>query len=225
MQIAMAQVNAWNAQQGFPEIEMGIGINTGEVVVGNIGSRKRAKYSVQGSNANLASRIEGHTVGGQILIAGATREAVKKPLTILSAMTIEPKGVARPITIYEVGGLAGSYGLTLPQRDVHWSDVKPALPMKFRWLIDKEVVGEEHDGLLVRLSAEGVEIQCRTLPPKFTDLKLLFRPSDITLIGAGIYGKVVGRSSENGSFVLHFTSVPPDARKYFLGLGGSATNA
>ena len=54
MQIVMARVNAWNVQQGFPEIEMGIGINTGEVVVGNIGSRKRAKYSVQGSNANLA---------------------------------------------------------------------------------------------------------------------------------------------------------------------------
>ncbi|WP_426612522.1 AAA family ATPase [Bradyrhizobium sp. McL0616] len=223
MQIAMAQVNAWNVQQGFPEIEMGIGINTGEVVVGNIGSRKRAKYSVQGSNANLASRIEGHTVGGQILIAGATREAVKQPLTILSTMTIEPKGVARPITIYEVGGLAGSYGLTLPQRDVQWSYLKPPLPIKFRWLIDKEVVGEEHDGLLVRLSTSGVEIQCRTLPPKFTDLKLLFRPSDIPLIGTGIYGKVIGRSSENGSFVLHFTAVPPEARKYFLSLG--ATNA
>lgn len=219
MQIAMARVNAWNVQQGFPEIEMGIGINTGEVVVGNIGSRKRAKYSVQGSNANLASRIEGHTVGGQILIAGATREAVKKPLTILSTMTIEPKGVLHPITIYEVGGLAGNYELTLPQHDVQWSDVTPALPMKFRWLIDKEVVGEEHDGLLVRRSTQAVEIQCRTPPPKFTDLKLLFRPSDITLIGAGIYGKVVGRSSANDSFVLHFTAVPPEARKYFLGLG------
>ena len=164
-------------------------------------------------------------MGGQILIAGATRDAVKKPLTILSTMTIEPKGVARPITIYEVGGLEGSYGLTLPQRDVQWSNVKPALPIKFRWLIEKEVVGEEHDGLLVRLSAEEVEIQCRTLPPKFTDLKLLFRPSDITLVGAGIYGKVVERSSANGSFVLHFTAVPPEARRYFLGLGASATGA
>jgi class 3 adenylate cyclase len=216
VQMAMPRVNTWNVQQGFPEIEMGIGINTGEVVVGNIGSRKRAKYSVQGSNANLASRIEGHTVGGQILIAGATRDALKAPLTILSTMTIEPKGVVHPITIYDVGGLGGNYRLALPQRDIHWTDVRPALPLTFRFLTEKEVVGEEHDGLLVRLSAQKAEIQSQILPSKFTDLKLLLKPTDIVLTTAGIYGKVVERSSAKGSFVLHFTAVPPEARKYFF---------
>ena len=137
MQMTMARVNEWNLQTGFPEIEMGIGINTGEVVVGNIGSRKRAKYSVQGSNANLASCIEGHTVGGQVLIAESTRDAVKAPLTILSTMTIEPKGVTRPVTIHEVGGLGGSYKLALPQCDTQWTDVIPALPLTFRWLTEK----------------------------------------------------------------------------------------
>ncbi|MBR0733194.1 AAA family ATPase [Bradyrhizobium japonicum] len=216
MQMAMPRVNAWNVQQNFPDIEMGIGINTGEVVVGNIGSRKRAKYSVQGSNANLASRIEGHTVGGQILIAGATRDAVKAPLTIVSAMTIEPKGVTRPITIYDVGGLGGPYDLALPQRDVQWTDFRPALPLTFRLLTEKEVVGDEHDGLLIRLSAQKAEIQSRMLPSKFTDLKLLLKPSDLT---AGIYGKVIELSSAEGRFVLHFTTMPPEARKYFSGLG------
>ena len=66
MQRAMPRVNAWNAEHGLPELEMGIGINTGEVVAGNIGSRKRAKYGVVGSNVNLAGRIEGYTIGGQI---------------------------------------------------------------------------------------------------------------------------------------------------------------
>jgi predicted ATPase/class 3 adenylate cyclase/tRNA A-37 threonylcarbamoyl transferase component Bud32 len=220
MQMAMPRVNAWNVLQGFPEIEMGIGINTGEVVVGNIGSRKRAKYSVQGSNANLASRIEGHTVGGQILIAEATRDALKAPLTVISAMTIEPKGVMRPITIYDVGGLGDSYGLALPQRDIRWIDVRPALPLTFRLLTEKEVVGEEHDGLLVRVSAQKAEIQSQVLPSRFTDLKLLLKPSDMT---AGIYGKVVERSSVDGCFVLHFTTVPAEVRRYFSGLG-SATN-
>jgi adenylate cyclase len=222
MQMTMARVNEWNLQRGFPVIEMGIGINTGEVVVGNIGSRKRAKYSVQGSNANLASRIEGHTVGGQVLIAESTRDAVETPLTILSTMTIEPKGVMRPVTIHEVGGLGGSYKLALPQCDVQWTDVKPALPLTFRWLTEKEVVGEAHDGWLVRLSEQRAEIQSQTLPPRFTDLKLLFKSPDLTLMTAGVYGKVVGQSTKDGSFVLHFTAVPAEARKYFIGLEPAA---
>ena len=74
---------------------------------------------------------------------------------------------------------------------------------------------DAHDGLLVRLSALQAEIQSQTLPPKFTDLKLLL---DITSVTNGIYGKVVGQSAVNGSFVLHFTAIPPEARKYFFSL-------
>lgn len=61
MQLAMEQMN-------FPILEMGIGINTGEAVAGNVGSQKRAQYTVVGSHVNLAARIESYTVGRQILI-------------------------------------------------------------------------------------------------------------------------------------------------------------
>jgi adenylate cyclase len=133
-------------------------------------------------------------------------------------MTIEPKGVARPVTIYEVGGLGGNYKLALPQRDVHWTDVRPALPLTFRWLTEKEVVGEAHEGWLVRFSEHRAEIKSQTLPPKFTDLKLLFKSPDFTLLTAGVYGKVVAQSTKDGSFVLHFTAFPPEARQYFIDL-------
>src|SRR5919199_206029 len=69
MQLAMEEINEKIKEWGFSPLEMGIGINTGEVVVGNIGSEKRAKYTALGSSVNLAFRIESYTTGGQILIS------------------------------------------------------------------------------------------------------------------------------------------------------------
>jgi adenylate cyclase len=56
---------------------MGIGVNTGEVVVGNIASERRAAYGAVGSPINFADRIESHTVGGQILISPSTYDKVR----------------------------------------------------------------------------------------------------------------------------------------------------
>ncbi len=116
MQRAMASVNEHCRQAGFPEIAMGIGINTGEVVVGNIGGKQRTKYGVVGLNVNLTSRIESYTVGKQILISETTLEACGPILRIDSRAEVMPKGVSRPILIYEVGGIAGDYDLYLPPK-------------------------------------------------------------------------------------------------------------
>src|SRR6185503_18281278 len=53
MQNAMEQVNAYNRGEGMPEVQMGIAVNTGDVIVGNIGSQSRVKYGVVGSHVNL----------------------------------------------------------------------------------------------------------------------------------------------------------------------------
>ena len=68
MQNRMEDVNEWNRQNGFPELFMGIGINSGQAVVGNIGSRLKMKYGCMGNTVNLAGRTESFTVGGQIYL-------------------------------------------------------------------------------------------------------------------------------------------------------------
>ena len=78
MQLAMASVNDRNRQAGYPEVALGIGVNTGKMVVGNIGSKKRTKYGVVGRNVNLTSRIESYTVGGQIFISENTLKAMRR---------------------------------------------------------------------------------------------------------------------------------------------------
>jgi len=69
MQNAMTRVNELNASANLPPVSTGIGINTGDVIVCNIGSEQRAKYGVVGHNVNFAARVEGYTEGGQVLIS------------------------------------------------------------------------------------------------------------------------------------------------------------
>src|SRR5206468_1641324 len=77
MQGALVRLNAEQAPLGLPALEMGIGINTGEVIVGNIGSEQRTKYGAVGAPINLAYRIESQTVGGQVLLGPRTYELVR----------------------------------------------------------------------------------------------------------------------------------------------------
>lgn len=105
MQNDMKQVNEWNASQGYPFLQMGIGIHTGEAILGNVGSRQKTKYDMIGNSVNLASRIETFTIGGQILISEDTRQAIKDPLQIRETVPIELKGVKEKVQLYDVYGM------------------------------------------------------------------------------------------------------------------------
>ncbi len=114
MQSAMPIVNAWNREQGYPEIAMGIGIHTGEAILGNIGSQTRTKYDMIGRNVNLTSRIEGFTKGGQILISTETLEAAGELVNVnkTGEMWVKPKGINTEILIHDVIGFGKK---TIPQ--------------------------------------------------------------------------------------------------------------
>ena len=106
MQLAMAGVNERLTAKGAFALEMGIGIHTGRVIVGNIGSLRRTKYAAVGSNVNLAGRIESFTTGGQLLISENTREKIKSSLRIDAQFQVEPKGATRSLQLHEIGGIA-----------------------------------------------------------------------------------------------------------------------
>ena len=107
MQLAMRDVNQRLVAKGASELEMGIGVHTGRVIVGNIGSLRRTKYAAVGSNVNLAARIESFTVGGQLLISEDTRGKVKAPLRIDKQFQVEPKGAASSVLLFEIGAIGG----------------------------------------------------------------------------------------------------------------------
>jgi len=124
MQKKMIEVNRWNNDRGFPELDMRIGINTAEVLVGNIGSEKRMKYGAVGQNINLAGRIESYTTGGTVLISEDTKNDVGDILNIKDVLEVMPKGINTPIDIYDVIGIRENHRLQLEHNEVKYTDSK-----------------------------------------------------------------------------------------------------
>ncbi|MDO5133227.1 MAG: adenylate/guanylate cyclase domain-containing protein [Eubacteriales bacterium] len=111
MQRRMKAVNEWNLSQGYPEFSMGIGIHTGEAILGNIGSFTRAKYDMIGRNVNLASRIQGYSRGGQILVSDETLAAAGDLVVEnkAGAIVVRPKGIQEEVRLHDIVGYAGKH--------------------------------------------------------------------------------------------------------------------
>ncbi|MBF0160647.1 MAG: adenylate/guanylate cyclase domain-containing protein [Magnetococcales bacterium] len=213
MQQAMPGINARNQEQGYPDLSMGIGIHTGTVVAGNIGSQKRSQYTVMGRAVNLAARIESYSVGGQVLVSEQTRQACGAPLRIDNSMEVMPKGIENPLTLYQVGGVGGAYPVSLGEAAVtEYRDLAGQLDVQFAILTGKHGGAMEHDGAFCSLAAGGARLKTAVPVSPFTNLKLAVRRRHETI--PGLFAKVVGRG-EDETIELVFTFVPPRAQSLF----------
>jgi len=210
MQAEMEKVNSYNEAHSFPRLEMGIGINTGELIVGNIGSQKRAKYTVIGNHANLAARIETYSVGRQILISEHTLNDVGAPLVRVSAqMRVEPKGIREPLTLYEVFGIHGTHRIDLPQERETFVTLKAPIYLQYVVLEGKHIVGTVFEGKIICLSESSAEIEsCSPLTP-LSNLKInLFLPIP-NVEELDLYAKVLNQPATcPGCVRIRFTSTP-----------------
>lgn len=216
MQNAMAEVNEKNRNKGLPELDIGIGLHDTEVIVGNIGSSKRIKYSVVGRGVNMVSRIESYTVGGQILISESARKEAGRILRIDGQREVLPKGAEVPLRIYEIGGIAGRYNIALEGKDSDLVILSQKLPLRYTILEGKHVDKKGLEGLLVRLSKKGAEIAFVEPVELLTNLKMNLGDIYEELAVKHFYGKVMERLEENGhNYLVRFTSVPPEVVSYF----------
>jgi class 3 adenylate cyclase len=209
MQLAMADVNAFNRREGLPEVKMGIAVNTGDVVVGNIGSQTRAKYGVVGTHVNLAGRIEGFTVGGQILVSESTLRKAGETLKVGDRVTFEAKGFQDPVAVYDLRGVGGRHGLFLSDREDVRQPLARPLAVTVSLIEGKQTQAETVEGTLASASRESAELRVALPLAAFANLRLRLAPP----AGRGeLYGKVTSVSGP-GAFVVRFTSVDPEAAR------------
>jgi adenylate cyclase len=141
MQAAVARVRTELATQGLPQISMRIGLNSGTVVVGNMGSATLFDYTAVGDDVNLASRLEGlnKVYGTEILVSAATASLVGPRLPFRPVDRVRVKGKAQAVDVFTVErdpaivaateqALAAYREQRWDDAEIHWKDVLALRP-------------------------------------------------------------------------------------------------
>ncbi len=196
MQSKMDGINVWNDENGYPRLEMGIGINTGDVIVGNIGSEKRTKYGVCGSNVNLCGRIESYTTGGQIIISPTTKKNILEELTVEEEFTVKPKGVDKPIVLSRITGIGGEYNLQYSLETEPLKTLEQPEEITFYTLDGKHTSDKPNTGIITAKSTKEAIIK--------TDVELSVYDNISIEFESKIFAKVI--KAEKDSYKIRFTS-------------------
>ena len=217
MQQALVTFNTEQHAQHLPELAMGIGINTGEVIVGNIGSLKRSKYGAVGSAINTTYRIESHTIGGQILVSPSTYERVRAIVQVRGTLPAQFKGLDQPVTLYDISGISGTYHLSLPEKlPATLTSLSPPLPLAV-FPIDGKVVSQTAiPGCLTGLAGSTAAGHLEGQVVTYSNIKIELHPPDTPHI-SDVYAKVLAVApTETGTshVQLEFTSLPEGAKAF-----------
>lgn len=210
MQLAMPKVNEKNRRDGLPEVEMGVSLNTGELMVGNIGSQQRTKYGVVGTPINVAARVEGCTVGGQVLIAESTFRDAGNGVLVGATQMVSGKGLDTPVRVYDLKGIGGEYQLRLPEDDDPLNELVKPIPVIFSRVHDKAFAQDaRRTGALVDLSRRRATLEADCELQVLSDLSLTILGSDGSVLPGTIYAKVMDRDGTR--LTVQFTSIAPEA--------------
>jgi adenylate cyclase len=198
---------------------MGIAVHTGDVVVGNIGSEKRAKYGAVGGHVNLTARIEGYTCGGQILVSERTLEAAGKGILTGGSLLVRAKGFPEPIRVHDLLGVEGEPDLGLERAAETLWRVDPPVRVVFTVLEGKRVGRDEEPAELVAVSRRGAAMRSSAAVEALSDLKLRLCGTSGLLPG-DLYAKAVPvPDGEPGVTRLRFTSVPEQLQPVLSRMG------
>jgi len=212
MQKAMAGVNARNEQKGWPALEMGIALHTGEVVVGNIGSVKRSKYGVVGRTINTTARIESFTVGGQVIVSPTLIRGAGAGLILGDEVEVHAKGMKEPLRCRQLLGHEEHPKLAIGE-EMACTKLLAPVPVQYLLLSGKHFNEQMVPGSFVALSSRQAVLESPGRLPVYSNLLLRLEevPGDTEV--PELYAKVTrALEAESNRCVIHFTSLSPGVR-------------
>jgi class 3 adenylate cyclase len=216
MQNALQELNDEMRTEGYPAFEMGIGINTGSVIVGNIGSEVRTKYGIMGAVVNRASRIESNTVGGEVLIGEETYRLVREYVTTDPPRSVMMKGLKSPLVYYSVTAIGHPYNVALVPPGEGEQGVELRLPFRC-WIVeDKKILGEPRPGETVIFMENLITATINPQLEPMTDIKLIFDFCAEAHCFDDVYAKVLPSAKEDAGAAtnhLRITSMNPKDRE------------
>jgi adenylate cyclase len=219
MQKAMGGVNEQNLQKGWPAVEMGIALHTGEVVVGNIGSVKRSKYGVVGRTINTTARIESFTVGGQIIVSPTLIRGAGRGLILGDEVEVHAKGMKEPLRCRQLLGHEGHPELGLGE-EAACAPLAEPVPVQYVLLTGKHFNEQMEPATIVALSQRQAVLEVRSPVPVYSNLLLRLEAVPGEAEVPEFYAKVIRAPDESGHrHLIHFTSVPPGVRARLNRLG------
>jgi adenylate cyclase len=218
MQMAMDKINETNKAMGLPNLFMGIGINSGKVIAGKIGSELHSEYTVIGDEVNLASRISAYSMRGQILISNNVFKETKAFIETGEPKDVFVKGKKSSIRIFELLAVKKPVLRFVPRREARKNPrVEVEMPFIYQKLSGKTILPENYKGTILNISYNGMLAIIEGPIDIFSEIKFPF-----IMTGSDIYAKILKCSEVGGQYKanIEFTSIQPDAREAIKGFIG-----
>jgi adenylate cyclase len=213
IQIAMNGLREVQHEARLPELYVGIGINSGRVMSGLIGSDAFRAYTVIGEEVNLAARIEAFSLRGQVLMSEATYQHCREFVQAGELMEVHVKGRADSVRIRELLAIP-EFGKVVPRQDQRKCQrVAVALPFEYRTLSGKMVDGKRSEGVIRDISYQGALIEVGEALELYAELRLAFRIPALDYRARDLYARVVSARERDGrhQMGLEFTSLSTEA--------------
>jgi adenylate cyclase len=214
MQIAMNAQRQRHREDKLPDVYIGIGISTGTVMAGLIGSDAYRAYTVIGEEVNLAARIEAFSLRGQVLMSEATYEHCRGFVEAGSPMEVYVKGRSERLNIREALSIP-DLGKFVPRQEVRKSPrVEVDLAVLYQPLIGKMVDARPLTARMRDLGYHGALVELADDLALYSEVKLAFELPGLEFRAEEIYARVVSvRGKDERQFGLEFTSLSAETAR------------